>query len=115
MADAVLAIRPELTDAQLNELFTASWPEHEPTAFGPVLARSLAWITARRNGRLVGFVNVVDDGGVHAFILDTTVHPAARRQGLGVRLVRAAADEARTQGAQWLHVDYQPHLEPFYA
>ena len=115
MADTVLAVRPELAEAELNELFTASWPGHEPVSFGPVLARSLAWITARRNGRLVGFVNLVDDGGVHAFILDTTVHPEARRQGLGLRLVRAAADHARTRGAVWLHVDYEPNLKPFYA
>nr|WP_261569500.1 GNAT family N-acetyltransferase [Frankia gtarii] len=78
-----------------------------------MLAHSLTWIAASR-GRLVGFVNVVGDGGVHAFILDTTVHPDEHRQGLGIRLVRAAADEARTRGAEWLHVDYEPHLEPFY-
>ncbi|CAM5467163.1 Vitamin B12 import ATP-binding protein BtuD [Streptomyces tanashiensis] len=28
--------------------------------------------------------NVVGDGGVHAFLLDTTVHPEERRRGLGV-------------------------------
>ncbi|MGY0058193.1 GNAT family N-acetyltransferase [Streptomyces sp. LZ34] len=113
--DTVLTVRPELTDDDLNELFSASWPNHTPTAFAPMLARSLVWIAASRDGRLVGFVNVVGDGGLHAFILDTTVHPGERRQGLGVRLVRAAADEARAHGAEWLHVDYEPHLESFYA
>ncbi|WP_372498322.1 GNAT family N-acetyltransferase [Streptomyces marispadix] len=66
-------------------------------------------------GRLVGFVNVLGDGGVHAFVLDTTVHPSARRRGLGVRLVRRAADEASRAGARWLHVDYEEHLSGFYA
>ncbi|MFD8317094.1 GNAT family N-acetyltransferase [Kitasatospora purpeofusca] len=113
--DAVLVVRPELTDAELNELFGASWPAHSPTSFAPILARSLTWIAARRGDRLVGFVNVVGDGGAHAFVLDTTVHPDERRQGLGMRLVRAAADEARTHGAEWLHVDYEPHLESFYS
>ncbi|WP_406209062.1 GNAT family N-acetyltransferase [Kitasatospora sp. NBC_01560] len=113
--DEVLVVRPELTDAELNELFDAAWPDHRPTSFAPVLARSLTWIAARRGSRLVGFVNVVGDGGAHAFILDTTVHPDQRRQGLGIRLVRAAADEAKAAGAQWLHVDYEPCLESFYA
>jgi GNAT superfamily N-acetyltransferase len=113
--DAVLAVRPMLTDDDLNELFSVSWPGHRLTSFAPVLARSLAWIAARRGSRLVGFVNVVGDGGAHAFILDTTVHPDERRQGLGVQLVRAATDEARNCGARWLHVDYEPHLESFYA
>lgn len=112
---AVLTVRPPLTDDELNELFGAAWPDHQPTSFAPVLARSLAWVAAHRAGRLVGFVNVAGDGGAHAFVLDTTVHPDERRQGLGVRLVRAAAEAASASGAVWLHVDYEPHLEPFYA
>lgn len=68
-----------------------------------------------RRGDLVGFVNVVGDGGVHAFVLDTTVHPSVRRQGVGVRLVTRAADEARRAGARWLHVDYEEQLGGFYA
>ncbi|MFD8023614.1 GNAT family N-acetyltransferase [Streptomyces lavendulae] len=110
-----LAVRPDLTDAELNALFAEAWPGHRTASFAPVLERSLAWVAAREGGRLVGYVNVAWDGGVHAFVLDTTVHPDLRRSGLGVRLVRAAADAARARGAQWLHVDYEPHLEPFYA
>jgi GNAT superfamily N-acetyltransferase len=91
----------------------ASWADHQPISFS--LARSLTWITAHRGDQLAGFVNVIGDGGVHAFILDTTVHPAERRRGLGVRLVRAAADEAKACGARWLHVDYEPRLAGFYA
>lgn len=59
-------------------------------------------------------MNVVGDGGVHAFLLDTTVHPDERRQGLGVTLVRAAAGAARQRGAHWLHVDFEPHLTAFH-
>ncbi|MFI8504399.1 GNAT family N-acetyltransferase [Streptomyces sp. NPDC085524] len=109
-----LEVRAALADAELNALFAAAWPGHGELSFAPVLERSLAWVTARREGRLVGYVNVAWDGGVHAFVLDTTVHPQERRRGLGVRLVRAAAEAARERGAQWLHVDYEPHLEPFY-
>ncbi|GHH63524.1 N-acetyltransferase [Kitasatospora indigofera] len=113
--DLVLTVRPDLTDEALNELFTAAWPDHRTTAFEPLLARSLTWVALHRAGRLVGYVNVVGDGGAHAFVLDTTVHPDERRTGLGVRLVRAAAEEAQTLGAHWLHVDYEPELEAFYA
>ncbi|MFG2877126.1 GNAT family N-acetyltransferase [Streptomyces sp. NPDC048337] len=113
-----------MADAELNELFAEAWPGHVPVSFAPVLERSLAWVTARRDGRLVGYVNVAPqlplggaprDGGAHAFVLDTTVHPDERRRGPGVRLVRAAADAARERGASRLHVDYEPHLEAFYA
>ncbi|MET8507299.1 GNAT family N-acetyltransferase [Streptomyces sp. NPDC004787] len=111
---AVLAVDAGLTSEALNALFHASWPGHRDTDFTPVFARRLLHVTARRDGRLVGYVNVVGDGGAHAFLLDTTVHPAERRRGLGVALVREAARAARERGAHWLHVDHEPHLTGFY-
>jgi len=57
---------------------------------------------------------VATDGGAHAFVLDTTVHPGLRRRGVGRRLVAAAVERARAAGAAWLHVDYEPHLDAFY-
>ena len=79
-----------------------------------VLARSLCWVTAHAGGRLVGFVNVAWDGGIHAFLLDTAVHPEHGRRGVGAALVECATGEAARLGAGWLHVDYEPHLEGFY-
>ena len=114
MDSVQLRVRDPLTDALLNELFAAAWADHRATRFGPVLERSLTWVSAWRGERLVGFVNVATDGGVHAFLLDITVHPDERRQGLGRRLVRAAAEEATRAGADWLHVDFEPHLAGFY-
>ncbi|MFJ3905731.1 GNAT family N-acetyltransferase [Streptomyces sp. NPDC090025] len=109
-----LTVDAPLTGAELNVLFRASWPGHTEADFAPVFARRLLHVTARRDGRLVGYVNVVGDGGAHAFLLDTTVHPDERRHGLGVALVRAAAAAARARGAHWLHVDFEPHLTTFY-
>ncbi|GAA3731354.1 GNAT family N-acetyltransferase [Spinactinospora alkalitolerans] len=108
-------MRPALGNAELNDLFGASWPEHRETDFRPVLEHSLAWVGARRDDRLTGYVNVAWDGGAHAFVLDVTVHPDERGRGLGRRLVARAADLAREAGAAWLHVDYEPHLASFYA
>ena len=79
-----------------------------------MLERSLTWVTAFDGETLVGFVNVAWDGGVHAFLLDTTVHPDWRRCGIGANLVRAAAQAAKVEGVHWLHVDYEPQLQTFY-
>jgi GNAT superfamily N-acetyltransferase len=62
----------------------------------------------------MGFVNVAWDGGIHTFLLDTTVHPNYQRQGIGVHLVQEAAATAKAKGIHWLHVDYEAHLESFY-
>ncbi|GHF38937.1 GNAT superfamily N-acetyltransferase [Deinococcus metalli] len=106
---------PDLT--ALGALRRAAWGGHDDgAAWRAVLEHSLTWITAHDGDALVGFVNVAWDGGAHAFLLDTTVHPAAQRRGVGGELVRRAAQAAREHGGvEWLHVDYEPHLHGFYA
>ena len=100
---------------ELQRLFDAAWPAGTIAPDGEALVTSLCWVTARAEGELVGFVNVATDGGRHAFVLDTTVHPDHRRTGLGVRLVATGVAEARRRGIEWVHVDFEPDLEPFYA
>jgi GNAT superfamily N-acetyltransferase len=116
--DPLVTIRysdsPPLGNEALNALFAAAWPGHAGGDFQAVLARSLGFVAALDGERLVGFVNVAWDGGVHAFVLDTTVHPAYQRRGIGKGLVREATRLARAKGAQWLHVDFEPHLADFY-
>ena len=77
---------------------------------------SLGWVTARLqvSGGLVGFVNVVWDGGDHAFLLDPKVRSEYQRQGVGTALIRHAAVHAKAAGCEWLHVDFQEHLAAFY-
>lgn len=75
---------------------------------------SLGWVTARKEGRLLGFVNVAWDGSRHAFILDPAVAPAHQRHGIGAELIRRASEGARAAGCEWLHVDYDEVLEAFY-
>lgn len=98
----------------MRRLWQAAWGHQGPASFAPVLARSLVHVGAQDGPVLVGFVNVAWDGGIHAFILDTCVDPAYRRQGIALRLVARAAETARERGALWLHVDFEPHLEAFY-
>ncbi len=111
----IFSVNPPISNEAINRLFSELWEAHQASNFAPVLARSLAYICAYHERRLVGFVNVAWDGGKHAFILDTTVHPSVRREGIGRELVRRAAEAARAQGVVWLHVDYEPELRAFYA
>jgi ribosomal protein S18 acetylase RimI-like enzyme len=59
-------------------------------------------------------VNVAWDGGDHAFLLDPKTHGEFQRRGIGTQLVRRAAEEAKTAGCEWLHVDFEDDLRPFY-
>lgn len=75
---------------------------------------ALTWIGAFDAEQLVGFIQVCWDGGAHAFLLDAVVDPDRQHHGIGASLVSAAADGARVAGCEWLHVDFEPHLEHFY-
>jgi GNAT superfamily N-acetyltransferase len=75
---------------------------------------SLGWVVAREDDMLVGFVNVLWDGLVHAWIQDVMVAPDSGRQGIGTRLVATARDGALAAGCEWLHVDFDDNLRSFY-
>ncbi len=107
-------VSPNVTNDELNKLFAAAWNEFESTDFRPVLKRSLAFVCAYHSQRLVGFVNLAWDGGSHAFVLDTTVHPDYQRRGIGKRLIEKAVEAASERNVEWLHVDFEPHLQNFY-
>ena len=109
-------VDPNLCNADLERLFSATWTDYLPSDFSSVLAHSLAYLGAfTADDELIGFVNLAWDGGVHAFLLDPTVDPAWQRRGIGKELVMRAIEQARLRGCTWLHVDYEARLEPFYA
>jgi ribosomal protein S18 acetylase RimI-like enzyme len=112
--EIIYRLSPAVGNDDLNDLFLAAWAGHQRRDFQPVLRYGLAYVCAYDGGRLVGFVNLAWDGGIHAFLLDTTVHPDVQRRGIGERLVREAVEAARARGIEWVHVDYEPHLKGFY-
>jgi GNAT superfamily N-acetyltransferase len=107
-------ISPNVSSQALNELFATAWDGHETKDFMAQLERSLCYICAFSGSRLVGFVKIISDAGVHAFLLDTTVHKEFQHQGIGRELVTRAIQESHARGCDWLHVDFEDHLESFY-
>jgi GNAT superfamily N-acetyltransferase len=125
---ALTAVRPEfaadgvtyrwrgpLSDSEMVELVISFGGNAEAGWWDRIRPHSLGWVSARdAEGRLVGFVNVVTDGGDHAFLIDTKTHGAHQRRGTGTRLVQFAAQHAKVAGCEWLHVDFEAELAPFY-
>ena len=114
MAQIRLVLDSPLTDDQLNELFFSAWPIHAQQSFQTELQHAFLNVTAWHNADLVGFVKLVWDGGLHAFLLDVTVHASKQKKGIGTLLVQRACQEARDRGIEWIHVDFEPHLTAFY-
>ena len=119
MTPVVLEWRGDFDNAEANRLHAeafetrmfdeSEWNWRELTA-----THSLGWVTARRNGQLVGFANVLWDGLVHAWLEDVMVRLDTRRQRIGVRLVHAARDGAARAGCDYLHVNFDTSLRRFY-
>jgi ribosomal protein S18 acetylase RimI-like enzyme len=114
-ANIILQWRGELSDHELTDLVASHGGVPEPGWWDRVRPHSFGWVTARtEDGLLVGFVNVVSDGGDHAFLLDTKTRGTFQRQGIATRVVALAVEHARASGHEWLHVDFGPHLRAFY-
>ena len=108
-------VAPPLTEAQLAPLLEEEWGEGAARGYDRALARSLTWVAAFQDGTLIGFVNLAWDGNLHAFIVDATVRETIRGRGIGLELVRRAIEVAREAGVRWVHADYEPHLDSFWA
>lgn len=107
-------ISEPVSDEALNALMGEAWPDH--ARMDPEVLRrySAGWVCGYDGERLVGFVNVAWDGATHCFLLDTTVAPSHRRRGIGAALVERAVSLSRARGGDWLHVDHDDDLTPFY-
>lgn len=103
-------------NAEVNALHAAAFthPLAGDDWEGLAVRHSLGWVTARHDGALAGFVNVIWDGGCHAWIQDVMVAADSRHRGVGTGLVAASREGARAAGCEWLHVDFDEEHRPFY-
>lgn len=86
-----------------------------PGWWDQIRPHSLGWVTARvGDGTVIGFVNVVSDGGDHAFLIDTKTRGTFQRRAVATRVVKFAAQHAQAAGCEWLHVDFDDGLDGFY-
>jgi ribosomal protein S18 acetylase RimI-like enzyme len=109
------AWRADVADDELVTLTRSHGGAAQAGWWDRVRPHSLGWVTARTgDGVLVGFVNVAWDGGDHAFLIDTKVRPDHQRRGIGTELVRIAARHAKEAGCEWMEVDFDEDLAPFY-
>ena len=107
--------RGDISDEELVDLVISHGGNSEVGWWDRIRPHSLGWVTARAShGEVVGFVNVAWDGGDHAFLLDTKTRPEWQRRGIATELVRVATQHAASAGCEWLHVDFEDPLGPFY-
>lgn len=110
------AWRGAADDFELDWLHAEAF-DHPPAAaqwHRQLEKHSLGWVCARLEEELVGFANVISDGGLHAVLLDTMVLPRERGNGIGSELVSVAAGEARRAGCELLYATFSGGAAAFY-
>lgn len=109
--------RGEFNHPEVNELHFRAFRGEKPAASpwsDAASKHSLGWVTARDGSVLVGFINVVWDGGAHAWLQDVMVEPDLQHMGVGTRIVAKAREGAQSSSCTWLHVDFEARLRDFY-
>jgi ribosomal protein S18 acetylase RimI-like enzyme len=83
-----------LNEADLTGFFVG-WPKPpSPAQHLAVLRGSYRVVIARSGGEVVGFVNMISDGVLTAFIPWLEVRPSFQGRGIGTELVRRVVAEA---------------------
>jgi ribosomal protein S18 acetylase RimI-like enzyme len=79
----------ELHPKELNELFaTNNWKVDDLQKLQKSIKNAWCYITVRdKNNKLIGYVQVISDGILHAYILRLIVHPESRNNGIGTELM----------------------------
>ena len=81
---------------------------YDTTGWGPISGGSAfyqdslngSWCSrsAYLGGRVVGFVRVISDGHLHAFVTEMIVHPEFQYLGIGATLLSSILDACRDAG-----------------
>jgi len=113
----LIVYETSLVDVEPDDLlgFFVGWPKPPSRERHLELLRGSEHVVLARDeetGRVVGFVNVVGDGVVSAFIPLLEVLPGYQRGGIGTELVRRALELVRGRYAIDLCCDEE--LVPFY-
>jgi len=104
--------------AQIGLLYgEADWwhptPEDADT-IARLVAGSHCFVTAVRDGRIVGMGRAISDGISDAYIQDVVVLPTHRRRGVGRRIVTTLVDRLIDDGVAWIGLVAEGASHRFY-
>ncbi|MCO1338773.1 GNAT family N-acetyltransferase [Kocuria polaris] len=102
---------------ELTRLYASvGWSAYtkDPARLEAAVAASLAVVTARDDGRLVGLARLVGDGLTIVYLQDILVAPEFQRSGIGRELFRRAFEPFEDVRQKLLLTDNEPRQIAFY-
>lgn len=105
---------PVLNSGSVDALREAVGWDVNPERTGKAAAGAYFRLGCLDGDLLVGYLEVISDAVDDAYIRNLMVHPAYRRRGIALKMLRMAVDRARSCGIQTCNVLFEPELAPFY-
>jgi ribosomal protein S18 acetylase RimI-like enzyme len=78
----------------------------ETKGYAKAMRLSHSYFTARKDGKLIGFVRSAGDGARFAFIVDFIVRPEFQSKGIGTRLMKQMVKSLSDDGIMNIEVTY---------
>jgi GNAT superfamily N-acetyltransferase len=103
-----------VTDIEIEELRSSVGWENLTCPFSELKEKLYTYFAARKDGKLIGFINVLSDGVADAYLQDLTVHPDYQKIGIGTELVNRAINYLKSQNIKAIRVTFVPRLTKFY-
>jgi ribosomal protein S18 acetylase RimI-like enzyme len=104
----------EISDTEIEELRSAVGWDNTTGPFSVVKERLFTYFTARKDGRLVGFLDVLSDGIADAYIQDLAVRPDCQKQGIATELMKRAIRFLQSKNIKCIQVTFLPSHEEFF-
>ena len=102
-----------ITDIEIEELRSSVGWDNRTGPFSELKEKLYTYFTARKDGRLIGFIDVLSDGIADAYLQDLAVHPDYQRIGIGTELVNRAINYLKSQNIKAIQVTFIPRLTKF--
>lgn len=115
---AIISLNSPVTSREVVEVRQQKSTEESLQMWSRCLEQSMCYVAARdeTGGKLLG-IGFLAGNPRHAEIVDLSVHPSARRNGIGGAIVDALVEYARTQKIPYFGLTFDkanPWLKGFY-
>lgn len=114
MKDIVIEQEGKVSDCEIEELRSSIGWDNNTGPFSVISKCLYTYFTARKDGKLVGFIDVLSDGIADSYLQDLAIHPKFQGKGIGTELVKKAIRFLQKNNIKCIQVTFNPEYEEFF-
>ena len=103
-----------IADLEIEELRSSVGWDNNTGSFLILSKKLYTYFCARKDGKLIGFIDILSDGIADAYLQDLMVHPNYQRKGIGTELVKRAIKFLQKNNIKCIQVTFNLDYENFF-